>query len=305
MRTISGTAKQAEKRRLSFLFLCGLLVAVLLAGFRLIPDRWTLTQYGSDTGPQKMFYTITDRRGRLVVVDGGWEEDAGDVADVIRSLGGHVAAWIITHPHPDHVGAFNSIMAHLGDSGIRLDHVYTVGVREERYRETAKPYDDYGAFEKFKIHCENLGETVSFLSENDELDLIGLRMKVLSAWDERVDQFENNECNNGSMMFRLDGRKNSMLFCADVQKEMEEYIIPAHKDELKADVVQLGHHGNWGLTQEFYDIVSPSAAFFDAPASVIDVTDASFDGWQLRDALLDRGVTLYRYATAPNRIVLY
>ena len=249
-----------------------------------------------------MFYTITDRRGRLVVVDGGWEADAPEVEETIRSLGGHVHAWIITHPHPDHVGAFNAVMAHFEDADIRLDHVYTVRVREKRYHETAEYYDDYPAYEKFKTHCGNLGSVVTYLKENDVLDLIGLRMKVLSAWDEKVDVFENNECNNGSLMFRLEGNGKSMLFCADVQKEMEEYIVPAHRDELKSDYVQLAHHGNWGLTEEFYDLVDPEAAFVDGPSSIIDEEDSIYDGWQLRDALQEKGVTLYRFGTAPNEV---
>ena len=251
-----------------------------------------------------MFYTITDRRGRLAVVDGGWEADAPDVEAVIRSLGGHVHAWIITHPHPDHVGAFNAVMAQFSDAGIRLDHVYTVKVREKRYQETAEYYDDYASYEKFRTHCSNLGSVVTYLKENDELDLIGLHMKVLSAWDEHVDIFEDNECNNGSMMFRLEGGGKSMLFCADVQKEMEEYIVPAHREELKADFVQLAHHGNWGLTEAFYDLVDPEAAFVDGPSNVIDVTDGIYDGWILRDALLKKGVRLYRFGTAPNSVTL-
>ena len=291
-----------------YLLLTAILAAVFLSILTLSAcvggNRWTVTQYAPPDERQHMFYTITDQRGRLVVIDGGWEDEADQVRSVINSLGGHVNAWIITHPHPDHVGALNDILAHYNEEKIRIDHIYTVKVREARYRETAEYYDDYASYEKFSTHCKNLGDMVTYLKENDEIDLIGLKMKVFSAWDERVDQFENNECNQGSMMFRLAGREKSILFCADVQKEMEAYILPAHADELASDYVQLAHHGNWGLTKAFYDLVNPIGAFFDGPASIIDTEDGIYDGHELRDYLNDKNVTLYRFSTAPNTVEL-
>ena len=45
-----------------------------------------------------------------MLIDGGHTTDADEVREVIKEHGNHVAAWILTHPHPDHVGAFNEIM---------------------------------------------------------------------------------------------------------------------------------------------------------------------------------------------------
>ena len=47
------------------------------------------------------------------MIDGGWTEDAMAVKDIIKSQGGIVDAWILTHPHQDHIGAFNEIYAEL------------------------------------------------------------------------------------------------------------------------------------------------------------------------------------------------
>ena len=166
-------------------------------------------------------------------------------------------------------------------------------------------YDDFASYTAFKSLTETLSIPITYVSENDTYDLLGLNMKVISAWDDFVDTFENNLCNRGSMMFKLSGNEDSFLFCADVEEPMEARIIEKHRDELQADYVQLAHHGNWGLSDAFYEIVSPKAAFFDAPASIIDVTDASFDGWKLRDSLTQKGIKLYRFADAPNSITIH
>ena len=267
--------------------------------------KWTITQYGSDEGRQRMFYTIQDSDNHLAVIDGGWTENAEEVLETIRALGGHVDTWIITHSHPDHVGAFNVIMSEPDHSGITVDRILTVPVHEDRYRETARDYDDFPSYTAFKSLTDTLSIPITYVSENDTYDLLGLNMKVISAWDDFVDTFENNLCNRGSMMFKLSGNEDSFLFCADVEEPMEARIIEKHRDELQADYVQLAHHGNWGLSDAFYEIVSPKAAFFDAPASIIDVTDASFDGWKLRDSLTQKGIKLYRFADAPNSITIH
>ena len=264
---------------------------------------WTVTQYASGDGNQMMCYTIENAKGELAIIDGGWPEDAEQLKAVIEEHNGHVKAWVITHPHPDHVGAFNSIMAANTDGSVVVDKIYTVPVNRQRYKETARSYDVIDAYEIFYILTKD-ADNVVYLNENDDFDLIGLDALVLHSWDENVDALPHHLCNDGSLMFKVKGRRDSMLFCADVQSEMEEFIIPKHAKDLKSTYVQLGHHGNWGLTTGFYDLVEPKAAFFDAPSSIIDNEDQKYDGYILRDYLLKKGVELIRPETAPNELTI-
>ena len=269
--------------------------------------EWTVTQYaGSGDGLQSMFYSITDTAGHLVVIDGGWEQDEPSVRQLLQAYGNHVDAWIITHAHPDHVGALNAILAdneNGTDQKVDIDTIYTVEVNRERYEATAKDYDVVSSYEDFISHTEKLSNVV-YLKDKDTLDLIGLHMKVLNSWNEKVDAMENNLLNNGSLMFRISGEQNSMLFCADVQSQMENDILAEHQGEISSDYVQLGHHGNWGLTMNFYNQVNPKAVFFDAPSPVIDNEQGTYDGYQLRNDLAARGCTIFRWGSAPNAVVL-
>lgn len=309
---MKSKAKSNSKSKLLivFIILLCLLAVVTAGGIYLIAKepwrkaQWTITEYASTTGNQSMFYTITDLKGNLVVIDGGFDSDADQVKNVILDNGGHVSAWIITHPHPDHVGAFNALYPTIGDAGITVDKVYATDVNYDRYKETAQDYDGFAVCEAFYNLAPSI-KNLTYLHENDEFDLLpGLKMKVLHGWDENVDALPDHLVNNGSLMFKIYGNEQSMLFCADTQKEVEDQIIKDHGDELKSDYVQCGHHGNWGVTTKFYDKVAPTVAFMDGPEWLIEDTSGLYDAPALKDYFIQKDVHVYEQTTAPNKIVL-
>lgn len=267
-----------------------------------VVEQWKITQYGDSGGNVMLFYTIEDSAGNLVVIDGGYDTNADNVRAVIAEHGNHVSAWIITHPHPDHTMAFNAIMSNPGE--IVVDNIYTIAVNYDRYRETAQDYDRFDVYETF-LNITNGLSNVTYLKENDEVNLLGLRMKVLHVWDEHTDGLEVNALNNGSMIFFVEGNEEKMLFCADVENETEQVIIDRHAYELDADYVQLGHHGNWGMTTNIYDYMSPKAVFFDVPEWLVNTSDASYDAWKLKDYFVNRGIDIYIINSVPNQIVLH
>ena len=83
---------------------------------------WTVTQYSDLTGGQAGFYTLEDGAGHFLIVDGGWAGNEARVRDAIKMHNNHVDAWILTHPHQDHIGAFNAIYAN--PDGITIDRIY-------------------------------------------------------------------------------------------------------------------------------------------------------------------------------------
>ncbi|MCI8464529.1 MAG: MBL fold metallo-hydrolase [Lachnospiraceae bacterium] len=264
-------------------------------------NNWRISQYRSTTSGQSMCYTIEDDYGNLAIIDGGYEKDADMVRELIRQHGNRVSAWIITHPHPDHVGAFNAIMSN--PQGISVDRIYAVPVHGDRYRETAESYDQFEMYETFlrlTAHRDNL----RYVSENDEFDLLGLTFRVLHAWDDTTNKLTSNLCNNGSMVFVLKGSKEKMLFLSDMESESESYILERHQEELDADYVQAGHHGNWGPTLKFYSALSPKGVFMDAPNWLLEESNR-YDGYLLKNFFEEKGIRIYRFSTAPNKIVIH
>ncbi len=289
---------------------CVLLCVIILGAFFLAlyqtrhsDNRWTVTSYAPANGEQGTFYTITDNNNRLVIVDGGYDSDAQQVLNILKQHNYHVDAWIITHPHPDHAGAFNAILSTYPDTNVTIDHIYTPKINRKRYEETAHDYDGIDTYYTFDSLTQKM-HNVSYLKAGDELDLIGLHMKVLHAWDKATEQQQATLLNDGSLMFRVSGRKSSMLFCADVQSEMEDEIISSYFKDLKSDYVECGHHGNWGLDTRFYDFVDPKAAFMDCPDQILNDTTGTYDAPQLKSYFEEKGVTVYAFHTSPNHVVL-
>ena len=266
------------------------------------PAVWTVTQYASAENSQIMFYTIEDNKGRFAIVDGGLQSDTEQVWNAIRRHKRHVDAWIITHPHPDHTDAFNRLMQD-PPGEFTVDTIYLPEVNPDAYEEKQKSYDVISSYYEQTEVTKDL-DNVIYVHENDQFDLIGLEMKVISSWDANVDALPDHLPNNGSIMFRISGNEQSMLFCADVQKEMEPYILPEHEEDLKADYVQCGHHGNWGLNKEFYDHVGASVAFMDSPEWLFD-PDSDYTAADLKEYLENKGMTVYTFETAPNQVVIH
>lgn len=260
---------------------------------------WRITQHGENDGNQQTFYTIEDVQGGLIIIDGGYDYGADAVRKIIAEHDNHVEAWIISHPHPDHVGAFNAIMENPGT--ITVGNVYTVEIDGEVYGETAQDYDQYDVYEKFVLLTDGM-DNVVYVRENDEWDVLGLHFKALHVWNDETEGLDGNLCNNGSMVFTVQGREDKMLFCSDLESDGQQPVIDRHEKELDVDYVQLGHHGNWGLSREFYEYTSPRAVFFDAPDWLVDMRENIYDAYMLKDYFLEKNVLVYSFGTAPNII---
>ena len=258
---------------------------------------YVITQYGDYEANQHMFYTIEDEDNNLIIIDGGWDYEADMVRQVIAEHNNRVSAWIITHPHPDHAGAFNVIAQN--PDGIVIDEIYTTDVHYERYKATAHWYDMFEVCETF-MDITGKMDNVHRVNEGDTFYALGLTFDVVHAWDDKVDTFEANLCNNGSMCFIVKGHDDKMLFCADTQEQVEEDIVSRHKDELDVDYIQLGHHGNWGMTTSFYDNTNPEAVFFDANRGMFE--SEGYDASDLKKYFETRGVKIYTFETQPNVI---
>lgn len=259
---------------------------------------YTITQYASVTGRQGMCYLITDREGHLAVVDGGWKEDGEWLLELLVEKGGKVDAWILTHPHPDHVGAFNGIYA----SGlVDISTIYAVPVDHDLYQAKAQPWDEFGVYEEFLKLTEGADNLV-YLEEGDSLDLFGLAMEVFHSFDPARRAEDKDPCNNGGLIFKLSAREESMLFLADVGSVESGYLLEKYGERLQADYVQMGHHGNGGMEEGVYRQIAPKLAFFDMPDAMMQ--DAGLDAVNKRTLLESLGAQIRTYGTAPNAIGL-
>lgn len=261
--------------------------------------KWLVTQYGAAEGSQQMFYTLQDKDGHLVVVDGGWADGADYVKKILKGLGNHVSAWILTHPHKDHAGAFTEIYKRPGK--LQIDSVYAVDMAPPKVCLEKSPWDETEIYEKFlALEIPQL----HYVHAGDAFEVEGLAFQVFNAYDGYVDELSKDLLNDGSMMFRVKAKEESMLFCADVGKKMSDYLLETYGDALKSDYIQMGHHGNGGLKSDFYQFIGAKAAFFDAPNWLMQDMSGRYTTMKNACLMAENGAAVYSYATTPNQIIL-
>jgi len=270
-------------------------------------SSWTVTQYGEKTMPQMMCFTIEGNENGLVVIDGGYKYSVEDVERIVSIANNHnneIDAWIITHLDSDHVGVCLNLIDNHPE--IKIDKIYTTNV--PTFEQAKEKYPQETEWEYFQEFTSLNLENIQWLKENDEIkDIIGLKMKVLWAYSDWLYENCTNLLNNGSLVFKLYGQNESMLFCSDTQNAMvEEQIVERHKSDLKSDYMQVGHHGNNNFSQEFYKLVSPKKAFFAGPQELVDNTNniSWFTADIIKGWLEEMNVEIYCHETSPNEFIL-
>ena len=271
----------------------------VVTDYYLNPTGLLIGQYPSLTNDQSSFYTITDSDGHLIVIDGGWEGDAEYVREVVEYFGGKIDAWMITHPHFDHIRAFNKLFA--SENCPEIGTVYVSEFNYEQYKEEAKQWDQFEDYETFLAVTQG-SDKIQYLHAGDCVEICGITVDV---YHDYTTKDGGDACNDGSLVFEVYGESESMLFCGDTGEEQSECIIEAFGDKLSADYLQMGHHGNGGLSEEFYQLVSPKVAFFDAPEWLMNPEEgSSYTTPENRELMESMGAEIYYFATAPNYIVL-
>lgn len=264
-------------------------------------DQWTITQYAPSVNNMS-FYTIYNPQKGLIVVDGGYIEDASYVQSIILELGGHVDAWIISHPHDDHAGAFITLYPELDNLGITVDDIYTIELPSPEVCYEVAKWDEYGTYYQFLTL--DIPELI-YVHTGDIYDICGLQFEIISAFDEDIEAISKDYINDGSMMFKVTGNTESFLFCSDVGKNVSDHILSSVGEEkLSSDYIQMGHHGNGGLKSDFYEAVSPSVAFFDAPDWLMYDETGTYTTPQNTALMESLGSEIRSFNSAPNSIIL-
>lgn len=266
-------------------------------------SRWVVTSYPDASGRQGMFYTIHDKAtNALVVVDGGWTDNAPQVRKVIAGYGNTVDAWILTHYHNDHVDAFNAIYE--DPQGIRIRHIYASPMDYDTYLSVAKPWDFPESYEKFLALTKD-ADNLTYIERDDTVKAAGLSFYFFNTYDDTLlDVVGRSDLpNNGSLIFKAEGEEDSFLFLGDAHDaRLGQYLVDTYGEELCATYVQAGHHGNNSMPQSFYRSVDPDCMVFDAPKWLM--TSSEYTSKKLAAWCRANGVKTYDYRTGPNRFGL-
>lgn len=214
-----------------------------------------------DTNAQLLSVIIENGEGGLIVVDGGWTNNTEYLLNQIKQKGGHVKAWLITHPDSDHAGALADILyKHNGE--ITIDGIYYSFHEDSWYAEKDAEVANMVAYLKGAFALVPQDTLHGDIVSGQVIDAGPAKIQVLNKAYKATSDFVNNS--SVAYMVSLNG--TNVVFLGDLARAGGEMLMADHDlRALKCDVVQLAHHGQNGVDYEVYKALKPSIALWPTP----------------------------------------
>lgn len=223
-----------------------------------VPDDATLLR----AGPGLNIYFLNVGQGDAIYIElpGGKNAliDGGPSGSATGALARFLSAKnvtaidhvLLTHPHSDHYNGLNYVF-----SNIKVDNFYDTRL------------DNKGATadEKIRAKVAELGITTYYPAAGENLNWSEpVEIKVFNACDKPMASKQSETINNCSIMMKMSYNGSSVLFTGDVEGEREAELVAEYGDELKADVLKVGHHGSkYSSTAGFLKAVRPAKAYIE------------------------------------------
>lgn len=222
-------------------------------------NRIELIQLQANSSSQMMGYIIHTQQSKTIVIDGGTKADSQNLEKNIKQYGNKVDYWFLTHPHKDHVGAFINIVE---NTEIEIGTIYVSLNDLDWY----KQYEDSRTEEIQELiellQSDKIKDKVQEVSLAQEMQIDNINVQILGVKNPEITE---NAVNNSSMVIKMNVNNKSMLFLGDTGVQSGEKLLENSKDKLKADIVQMAHHGQNGVTQEVYKAIQPSICLWPTP----------------------------------------
>lgn len=211
------------------------------------------------THSQMLSLLVTDA-DTVLAIDGGTAGDTDNFLSYLSSVcphAPHVDAWLITHPHHDHISVLCSL---LEQNAIPIGRIY--------HHLAPLPY-----LEKFGRGGGELSVYRRLMSLADERfvqvhagDILAcgrLTATVMRTYNEAICR---DVTNNSSTVYKITHGEKSLLVLGDLGRLggydlMQK--VPA--EALFADFTQMAHHGQSAADQTFYNYIMPRACLWPTP----------------------------------------
>lgn len=179
--------------------------------------------------------------GEYVLIDGGPGSAEKELVAYLESLGiERFRAVIATHPHEDHIGGLDKVLARFPADAFYMP---------DREATTV-------CFEKMLDAVEAQGLEITIPEPGDTLAFGDAVLEFLSP----VSGSSYDDTNDFSIVTRLTLGGLTVLYMGDAEKPVERELLDAGLD-LDCDIIKLGHHGSSTSSgEEFLRAASPETA---------------------------------------------
>ena len=219
-----------------------------------------------------MSYAIRLPDGRFIVIDGGrnFEPDRKRLFECLieGSPEGKpvIAAWILTHPHSDHYLCFIGFMEEYGDrvkieryllnfpEGDDILHYPKIEKKDKRFEDSSGKTNIPKMWEQIK----KSGGVAYTAHTGQKYDIGAASLEILASMDDTIHLSQN--INASSLVIRMELCGQVILWATDASFS-DARLPEKFGDHLKADILQVPHHGFQCGTAEAmkrgYELISP------------------------------------------------
>ena len=250
-------------------------------------ESFTVWQLPSQIDSIGNSYVVQTAGGKVIVMDGGFAAEKDYLRGFIDALGGKVDAWIISHPHDDHITALIALLEN--PNGLKIERVYHSRFPDvlidaesaETAAITRKLYsllDNTTDIEVIDCHC------------GDEFEIDGVNFKILS--EKNPEMANRNPYNNSSMALKMWDWKKSFIFLGDLGVEGGQKLLDSeYAKDLECDYLQMAHHGQDGCDKHFYESVKFRACLWPSPKWVYNAPLGRLKTAEVREWMKELGIT--------------
>lgn len=239
------------------------------------------------------FVFITDK-DNAVIIDGGRKADMEHLREIVGER--NISAWILTHPHVDHIEGFVDEMEK-GEITHRVEKVYYNFPSEEFTVKCATEILPH-VITDFNRLLPGFSDKCVIVSPGMKIDIDELNVEFLFCGEQRYYMPKPNlAVNESSIVFKCTSPgMRSVLFLADLGPEGGRDLLKNCGNKLKSDIVQMSHHGHGGVTEDVYKAISPEACMWCAPEWLWEEEDVEHEPelwgtWHQRKWMYNMGVT--------------
>lgn len=217
----------------------------------------------TETSPFMMSFVLITRQNNAIVIDGGRPEDMPLLKEYVA--GRHISAWILTHAHSDHISGFVSEFEKNGAADFDIEAVY---YNFPPYSLVSK--HDVEDYEYFRSELEEMlpafnrvlplfQNKAHIAVQGDSLGIDEIRIDFLYSYHEGLTA---NLMNDSSLVFKVASPARTVLFLGDLGPDGGDLLFRESRHLLKADIVQMAHHGHMNCGMEVYAAIAPEACMW-------------------------------------------
>jgi hypothetical protein len=225
----------------------------------------TLLYQITETSKYMMSFVLVTKKNNVIVIDGGRPEDMPLLKEYIG--GRHISAWILTHAHGDHISGFTSEFRNNGGADFDIEKVYyNMPSYDELMEKTESEVPDIEYFRKevsnlvrFNRIEHMLGDRAHIVEQGESIEIDECKIDFLFTYH---DGLYSNLMNDSSLVFMVTTPNKKVLFLGDLGPEGGDVLYEESRDKLKADIVQMAHHGHMNVGMEVYAAIMPEACMW-------------------------------------------